>query len=78
MIALSKVITPSPSLSGAILTVLEEGGEMAVVSVIAWYVHRLTTNFNMDENTGASVLIPQHSGRGHSTTGERYTRTRLP
>jgi hypothetical protein len=53
MIALSKAITPSPSLSGAILTVLEEGGEMAVVSVIAWYVHRLTTNFNMDENTGA-------------------------
>jgi hypothetical protein len=53
MIALSKAITPSPSLSGAILTVLEEGGEMAVVSVIAWYVHHLTTNFNMDENTGA-------------------------
>jgi hypothetical protein len=53
MIALSKVITPPPSLSGVILTVLEEGGEMAVVSVIAWYVHRLATNFNMDENTGA-------------------------
>jgi hypothetical protein len=31
MIALSKVITPSPSLSGDILTVLEEGKEMAVV-----------------------------------------------
>ena len=54
MIALSKVITPSPIAERRYFDWwLEEGGEMAVVSVIAWYVHPRDHYFNMDENTGA-------------------------
>jgi hypothetical protein len=51
------IVTPYSSLIGAIFYVVEEGGEMATVSMIAWYVYRLTTNVNMYEKIGCTTKL---------------------
>jgi len=46
-----------PSYQNIIFEVLEEGGEMLTISVMAWYVHRLTTAPDPTSLYGASGVI---------------------
>jgi hypothetical protein len=51
-----QMIGPSTPLIYTILGIADDGGEMVTLSVIAWYVHRLTTNWPR-RFAGASVSV---------------------